>query len=122
MATKTARETATLVESARWHVAYDLGRTAIVVDHPEHGRLLMVEGYGGERSMRGGAYRAYRWRNGSVWRVPAGFSISETAGQESEHCNVSRMDDFWEGAESRNRLSWPGAMIDRCATAALAKG
>ena len=45
---------------------YGFRGTEAIIDHPKHGRLLVVDGYGGTDSPRGGCVR---WEHGKVIRL-----------------------------------------------------
>ncbi len=50
-----------LIEAINVKRNYDFDGTEAIIDHPDLGRLLIVDAYGGEGSLHGGAVR---WRHG----------------------------------------------------------
>lgn len=52
---------AKIVEKRTVTGQYDIDFDQMIVDHPEHGRLFLSEGFGGLDSLEGGAYR---WKHG----------------------------------------------------------
>lgn len=106
----------TLIEQGTNNGAYDMLCTEIIIDHPKHGRLLLVEGFGGVDSLAGGAYR---WQHGIVAQLQPGDTLASLHGDGwNDYCNlyqavVQGYDD------SRPILDWTGAMIKSCAEKAL---
>lgn len=62
----------TIIEQETREGQYGMDHTAMVVDHPEHGRLLLVDGFGGVGAPKGGAYR---WEHGIVCRLQPGDTL-----------------------------------------------
>lgn len=97
--------TTALIEAKTIPGAYDLGRTLLIVEHPQHGRLLLAEEYGGEQSLCGGQYRwgsAYRLRADDTFRaLAADWNEATTVLQAVEH-----------GADdSRPPLDWSPVVV-----------
>jgi len=61
----------TLIEYDYQRSAYGRKQSRAIVQHHEHGRLLLVEGFGGTRTIEGGAYR---WK-ASTTKIQTGFQI-----------------------------------------------
>lgn len=111
----TATAMPTVVEQYTRSGQYDMPRNLAIIDHPTHGRLLLVQGFGGMGSPSGGAYR---WRHGLVARVCPGDTID---GLRSEPWaeGVSVMDALLHGESGTGRelLDWPGYAIETFAAA-----
>lgn len=88
------------------------GKIAII-DHDKHGRLLIVDGFGGMDELCGGMVR---WRHGSVFKLhPDDALNSLDRGEWNEFMTL--MEAVQRDADkSRPRLDWSGHMC-----AALAK-
>jgi len=104
---------ATLVEQENGRGAYDLGMRTAIIDHPKHGRLLLAEGYGGESTPQGGAYR---WSQGVVVSIqPTDTLGSLQADRHNEFSSV--MDAVTNGRDkTRPLLLWPGHAIEALAS------
>lgn len=104
-----------LIESE--DVARDYGFAGVdaVIEHPEHGRLLVMDGYGGERELRGGAVR---WEHGAVIKLhPTDTLGSLRKGAWSEATSLwAAMRNGYD--DSRPVLQWPGSAIAGLAKAA----
>lgn len=87
---------ATLIESGSLTGSYELVCRDAIVDDPRHGRLYVTEAYGGEQSLRGGAYR---W--GLILPVPESTTLAE-----------ARKIDPRDPA-SPNALEWSNSHVDR---------
>ncbi len=57
-----------LIEQKTNEGVYGLPHTVAIVEHPEQGRVLIAEGFGGMDDPSGGAYR---WRHGIACRLRA---------------------------------------------------
>ena len=101
--------TAKVIETGSQDKAYGMMRDYMIVEHPEHGRLLIVEGFGGD-DVEG---QMYRWRHGVVAQIK-GSDTMETleAGEWNEH--TSLLDAVLAGVDTeRPMLDWDGIMIER---------
>lgn len=58
---------------------YNQTQTVAVVEHPKHGRLLLMTGYGGEEDPAGGAHR---WRHGMVVSLQPGDTLTSLRGEK----------------------------------------
>lgn len=90
-------------------------RTEAIVDHPEHGRLLIAQGYGGNNDLRGGAYR---WEHGSLFSLRPGDTFARLEGGEwNDEVNLYQAVVHGHD-ESRPVLEWPGYMMAAMAESA----
>jgi hypothetical protein len=98
----------TVIERDSERGVYERWQDAMVIDHPEHGRLLLVEGFGGTDSLRGGAYR---WEHGAVCRLRPDDTLDGLrAGAWNEQ--VTLLGAVLAGHdESRPVLEWRGDEI-----------
>ena len=62
-----------IIETNEVDLVYGFTGTEMIVDHPTMGRLLIVDGYGGEGSIRGGAVR---WEHGMVIQLIDGDTLA----------------------------------------------
>lgn len=93
---------------------FDMGANAAIIDHKKHGKLLIIQGYGGEDTLDGGAVR---WRHGLCARLRL-TDTSETL-QEAWNDTASVLDAVLAGADdSRPLLEWHGVMIESLAESA----
>lgn len=60
--------------------AYGFIRTEALIAHPEFGRLYISEGYGGEETSEGGAYR---WKHGVCAKVKDTDTLDSLYGQDA---------------------------------------
>ena len=83
---KTATQN-TLIETDTRRGAYDFRQTRAIIQHHSLGRLLLVEGFGGQDSLSGGAYR---WRHGTVYKIDASATLQSLFDEstESGFCDV----------------------------------
>lgn len=106
---------ATILERSNERGAYGMPAETMIVEHPEYGRLLLVEGYGGESQPMGGAYR---WEHGVACRLRPGDTLESLhAGAWNEGTTlyqavVAGYDD------TRPVLDWTGHMVRKVADAA----
>jgi hypothetical protein len=100
-----------LIESNTSAGQYGMTTTEAVIDHPEHGRLYIAEGYGGEQSPAGGAYR---WRHGIVCKLQAGDTLESL---KAEHNDNYTIRDAMRGGyrDDRPALEWTGDAVQRVA-------
>lgn len=102
-----------IVEIKRGDGQYGMTYTHALIDHPEHGRLLIMDGYGGEDQLRGGQYR---WEHGCVIRLQPGDTLeSLEAGAWNDA--TSLLDAVVHGCDDTR----PFARWDGHAIASLAK-
>lgn len=94
---------------------YDMVCKAMIVEHPAHGRLLLVEGFGGMDKPQGGVYR---WEHGLVFRLQPEDTLESlhtgawNEGTTLYQAVVHGYDD------SRPLLDWNGHAIRKLAEAA----
>lgn len=112
----TKQAAATLVEADDYSGAYDMRCTYALIDTAKHGRLLIVEGFGGMDSLSGGAYR---WRHGEAYRVAADATLEGLREADSAYRggDGTRLGDYTHGPEAAGEV-WPGAAIAALAKAA----
>ena len=103
---------ATLIESRDFRGEYDLPRREAIVRHPDHGLLLIRDGYCGEGGIRGGAYR---WDEGSVIRLRDGdsFSLLDNGAWNDDVVLYEPVVNGYD--DSRPILEWEGYMIAKLA-------
>lgn len=64
-----------LVDSITWEGDYGFERTAAIIDHKKHGRILITDGFGGMDQLCGGMVR---WSHGMAIKLqPMDASIDE---------------------------------------------
>jgi len=75
-----------LIDSDSRRGAYHMIQARAIIQHHSHGRLLLVEGFGGTDTLEGGCYR---WKHGTCYK------ISETDTLESlfDECNETGFSD-----------------------------
>lgn len=94
---------------------YGMGHTAMVIEHPEHGRLLLVDGFGGVDTPKGGAYR---WEHGAVYRLQPSDTL-ESLRAAAWNEGTSLYDAVVRGLDhARPALEWPGAAVRALAVGA----
>ena len=73
--------------------------------HPRHGRVFLIEGFGGLDSLHGGAWR---WRHGRAYRADADDTLASLWEpiDRPPHCRTF---------EQRDLLNWNGSAIQRIA-------
>lgn len=104
----TATSKIIVVESRSFPGRYELRAREAIIDHPDHGRLLVRQGYCGESQLRGGAYR---WDGGALYGLrPDDTFAGLVAGPWNDNINlyhavVNGHDD------SRPLLDWEGVMV-----------
>lgn len=105
----------TVVEVDTQPGAYDFQRQRIVIDHPQHGRLLLSEGWGGSE-VQG---QCYRWCQGSVHRIQAEDTVASLRATSWNECmtGLDAVDLCVDDA--RPPLEWAESTIERMAERAL---
>jgi len=109
-----ATQEITVIESETREGQYDMTWTAAIIEHPQHGRLYLAEGFGGMDSIEGGMYR---WQHGLACRVLP----SDTLESLEDDCNdYSTIREAMTSGhdDSRPVLEWSGSMIAAVAQAA----
>ena len=104
---------ATIVERRSRSGIYDLTAQEMIVDHPKFGRVLIIEGFGGNE-LQG---QAYRWRHGMAVALHADDSF---AGIDKIDDRKVLPDTFLGLAmlgddQSRPILNWSGRQIEKLA-------
>lgn len=103
----------TIIEQETREGQYGMGTSAMVVEHPEHGRLLLVDGFGGLDTPKGGAYR---WEHGAAYRLQPGDTLGSLHAAAWNE-GTSLYDAVVRGHDrTRPALEWPGHVL-----AAIAK-
>lgn len=112
--TKTETKT-TLIETRDVRGAYDMICRQAIIEHPTHGRLLLTEGYGGEDSLEGGAYR---WRHGVLAKLQPGDTLAALEAAEWNPV-LSHLGAVLEDCDpDRPVLAWDGHSLEAVARAA----
>lgn len=89
----------------------------VVVEHPEHGRLLLVEGFGGLDAPQGGAYR---WEHGTAYRLRPGDTFASLRAEPWNEI-TSTYEAMLRGYDdSRPLLEWSGHAVRAVAESAVA--
>jgi len=91
--------------------AYDMLRRVAILEHPQFGRLLIAEGWGGLDSLSGGAYR---WRHGFLAQLRPTDTLDLLESEGDEACSIMRRVLAGEDA-SRRLFDWDGVVIDQMA-------
>ena len=104
---------ATVIEKRDVERDYGLSGIDAIVDHPEHGRLLVCDGYGGMDDIKGGAVR---FEHGLVVKLHNDDTFAALDGDWNEATSI--MSAVTHGYdESRPVLEWPGFMVAKLAKA-----
>lgn len=107
--TTATKARATLVEHDAYEGQYGMTGERMIIDHPRHGRLLLLQGFGGMEEMLGGAYR---WLYGiAIPLLPDDTLASLSADDEQWQRMTHGYDD------DRPVLTWEGIMIEQLARA-----
>jgi hypothetical protein len=107
--------TISVVESDTSTGLYDMLQGRMVVDHPTHGRLLLVEGFGGMDSLQGGQYR---WMHGYAVRLQPGDTLASLDLKEWNEWTSLYTAVMAGYDKTRPVLEWSGHMIASVARAA----
>jgi hypothetical protein len=99
----------TIVESRAVKRDYGFDGTEAIVDTEKHGRLLIMDGFGGMDELRGGTVR---WEHGSVYQLQPGDTF-ETLDEDSDYSccgeRLSRLRVVVEQSDpSRPWVDWSG--------------
>lgn len=102
----------TLVEFEHVKRDYDMNGTNAIIDSPEHGRLLLADGFGGIDQPSGGAVR---WRHGMAVKLQPRDTLASLKGE-----NINEITTQWEQVihgydKTRPILPWPGFVIEKMA-------
>ena len=97
-----------LIEMENVGREYGFDGTQAIVDHPEHGRLLLTDGFGGMGDLRGGAVR---WEHGLVVKLLPGDTLDGLRDAPwNEFCDT--FDAVIKGYDdSRPVLNWHGPVV-----------
>ena len=102
-----------LIESTTETGVYDISSTMAIIEHPQHGRLLICDGYGGEGTLQGGTYR---WKHGVVCKIKPTDTLPSLE-HEDWNEGTTALDAVLHGCDdTRPVLDWHGQAI-----AAIAK-
>lgn len=111
MTTKTKIE---VIEHEKVERDYGMMGNIAIVDHPNHGRLLIEDGFGGMDSLEGGSVR---WRHGDVYRLHADDTLATL--RETEWCGTSLLNAVRHLEDtSRPSLEWWGHAVESLAVEA----
>ena len=103
-----------VIESEDVERDYGFDGTIAIIDHPEHGRLLIQDGYA-EHDICGGCVR---WSHGIAIRIMADDTLDGLRDQAWSE-SMDLLDAVKSGCdESRPVLLWTGAMVASVAKAA----
>ena len=107
--------TSKIIEKRTVKGAYDLDQDQMILDHPEHGRLLLIEGFGGMDSPIGGMYR---WIHGTTIQLQSADTF-ESLDKGGWNYFINLFGAVINGYDpDRPVLNWSGNMINSCATSA----
>jgi hypothetical protein len=92
--------------------AYGFAVRSAIIDHPQHGRLLIAEGWGTAGGLGG---EMYRWLNGLCVKLRPGDTFASLrAGRWNEGCSL--LDAVLHGVDyTRPMQTWDGREIDTMA-------
>jgi len=100
---------AKLIEKDTQEGCYGFNFDRIIVDHPTCGRLLLVEGWGGD-DING---ETYRWRNGLVIQLKTADTLSSLDSEAwNDYCSAFQAITHGHD-DSRPILLWDGFAIDK---------
>jgi hypothetical protein len=106
---------ATIVDVESVERDYGFAGTIAVIDHADHGRLLIMDGYGGERSLSGGAVR---WVHGSVFKLQPADTL-DSLRNEVWNDGMTLLEAVQHSLDTtRPLLDWKGTMVAACAKSA----
>jgi hypothetical protein len=97
---KTAKAKNAIIESDSRSGAYEMRQQRAIIQHHTHGRLLLVEGFGGMNSVEGGMYR---WKHGSAYKIEEADTLESIFSKHTE----SEFSDY----DSMIPLEWSGNII-----------
>ena len=101
-----------LIEQDSFDGLYDFDVNEMIVELEDGARVYLVEGYGGEQSVIGGAYR---WSQGAAYKIKLDDDITSL---HDDMEGYSRMINGYDA--DRPILTWPGSMIAVVTKAAIA--
>lgn len=92
-------------------ITRDYGFTGVraVIEHPDHGRLLIEDGYGGENTLMGGAVR---FIHGIVIRLKPGDNLAAMKAGSWNDCTNTLSAVLSGYDDERPILPWHGNQID----------
>lgn len=71
-----------IIDSREIERDYGFIGNEVIIDHPEYGRILVLDGFGGIDTPSGGAVR---WRHGSVYHLKADDTFSNLDVEDSNY-------------------------------------
>lgn len=83
-----------------------------IVDHPTHGRLLIMDGFGGTDTLKGGAVR---WEHGMAIKLQDGDTIDGLINGEWNDYTTLMGAVIAGHDDSRPILEWDGDMVESVA-------
>jgi len=98
-----------LIERDAREGAYGMTQTVAIVEHPEHGRLLLMDVYGGAGELRGGMYR---------WGVAIGVQPGDTIASLLDGDVEARGRMLAGQDDARPVMEWDGATVESIAKSA----
>lgn len=102
---------ANLIESNTTIGQYGMVTTEAIVDHPQHGRLYITDGYGGMDMSAGGAYR---WRHGIACQLLPSDTLDALDAEHNDFCTIKQaMRKAYR--DDRPMLDWPGIAVQNLA-------
>lgn len=105
-------DNAALIEWEHVGREYGFNGTQAIIDHPEHGRLMITDGFGGIDSLDGGAVR---WRHGMVMQLHPGDTF-DSLRDAPWNDYMDLFDAVIKGCDdSRPVLNWYGKTIGHLA-------
>ena len=108
---------AKLIEQKTYKGVYDLSRDEIIVELSHGRRVYITDGYGGERSIAGGAYR---WRHGLAIQILPTDTLESLHNEDfAPGCYVTQYYLMIHGEDKyRPILDWTGVQVDNVAVSA----
>lgn len=106
-----------IVESEQVERDYGFKGTQMIIDHPNRGRLMLCDGFGGMDSLDGGAVR---WRHGMAVQLRTGDtfeSLRAEIKEAFEHPGQHLGPLFSGVMDGREVLPWSGSAIEAMAEA-----
>lgn len=103
---------AKLIELENVSREYGLDGTVAIINHPEHGRLFIADGFGGQDSLDGGSVR---WRHGMAIKLQPDDTLDSLRNTPwNDYCDL--IDAMLKGHDdSRPVLDWHGPVIESLA-------
>jgi len=101
-----------IVEKETLERAYGFQGVQAIIDHDKHGRLLVLDGFGGMDTLQGGAVR---FRHGMVIRLKNTDTLSNLKNQNWNN-HESLLSAVLQGCDDdRPVLDWSGSMVSKLA-------